>query len=181
MHVYLNPDVTIVKLAVDGGKVEMEDKDLGYRIFKLEHPLAPGAETRVTFELAVRNPGFVNDNSNTQVVANGTFFDSEAYFPHLGYSRSFELNDPNERRKRGLPPIERMPKIDNALARSDNYISGEADWVHFATTVSTSADQTAIAPGYLEKEWTENGRHYFRYSMDSPISTSSRTCRPATP
>ncbi|MBI3450495.1 MAG: hypothetical protein HY049_16485 [Acidobacteria bacterium] len=169
VHLYLNPDVVIRKLGVDGGKIETEDADLGYRIFKLDHPLAPGAETRVTFELAVRNPGFVNDNSNTLVVANGTFFDSAAYFPHLGYSRFFELNDPNERRKRGLPPIERLPKLDNVEARNDNYISNEADWVHFATTVSTSADQTAIAPGYLEKEWTENGRHYFRYSMDSPI------------
>ena len=39
----------------------------------------------------------------------------------------------------------------------------------FETTVSTSADQIAIAPGYLIKEWTEGGRRYFHYAMDAPI------------
>ena len=37
------------------------------------------------------------------------------------------------------------------------------------TTVSTAPDQIAMAPGYLEREWTENGRRYFRYVMDKPI------------
>ena len=26
-----------------------------------------------------------------------------------------------------------------------------------------------MAPGYLQKEWTQNGRHYFHYMMDQPI------------
>ena len=43
----------------------------------------------------------------------------------------------------------------------------------FETTVSTSADQIAIAPGYLKKEWTEGGRRYFHYKMDAPTSTSA--------
>jgi aminopeptidase N len=29
--------------------------------------------------------------------------------------------------------------------------------------------QVAIAPGYLEEEWEENGRRYFHYRMDAPI------------
>jgi aminopeptidase N len=41
--------------------------------------------------------------------------------------------------------------------------------VTFETTVSTSADQVALAPGYLVREWTENGRRYFHYKMDRPI------------
>jgi aminopeptidase N len=35
--------------------------------------------------------------------------------------------------------------------------------------VSTSPDQVAIAPGYLQKDWTKDGRRYFHYAMDSPI------------
>ncbi len=35
--------------------------------------------------------------------------------------------------------------------------------------VSTSADQIALAPGYLQREWTENGRRYFHYKMDRPM------------
>src|SRR5690606_32032692 len=30
-------------------------------------------------------------------------------------------------------------------------------------------DQIAIAPGYLQREWVENGRKYFHYKMDKPI------------
>ena len=31
----------------------------------------------------------------------------------------------------------------------------DADYVAFETTLSTDADQIAIAPGYLQREWTE--------------------------
>ncbi|MGH8232628.1 MAG: M1 family metallopeptidase, partial [Rhodanobacteraceae bacterium] len=54
-------------------------------------------------------------------------------------------------------------------ARANNLISCDADWVHFQATLSTSADQIAIAPGYLQKEWVENGRRYFHYVQDTPI------------
>ncbi len=45
----------------------------------------------------------------------------------------------------------------------------DADWINFEATVSTSPDQIAIAPGYLQKEWMEKGRRYFQYKMDAPI------------
>ena len=46
-----------------------------------------------------------------------------------------------------------------------NLFTGDSEWVTFKCVVSTSADQIAIAPGYLKKEWTENGRRYFEYDM----------------
>jgi ABC-2 type transport system permease protein len=55
------------------------------------------------------------------------------------------------------------------VQRGHNYIRADSDFVRFAATVSTSADQTAIAPGYLRAEWSENGRRFFRYEMDKPI------------
>ena len=51
----------------------------------------------------------------------------------------------------------------------DTYISNDSDWINFEATVSTSTDQIAIAPGYLQKEWIENDRRYFHYKMDSKI------------
>ncbi len=41
----------------------------------------------------------------------------------------------------------------------------DSDWISFKATVSTAPDQIAIAPGYLTREWTENGRRYFSYDM----------------
>ncbi|HYS78663.1 MAG TPA: M1 family aminopeptidase, partial [Candidatus Dormibacteraeota bacterium] len=169
LHLFLNPDVTVRALQPAGGVLDMADDDLGYRIYRLDPPLRPGAETQVTYDLAIENRGFVNNGSHNQIVYNGTFFDSFDFFPHVGYVKRVELDDPNERRRRDLPPVQRFPKIGDAAAHADTYLSGEADWVRFATTVSTSPDQIAIAPGYLKREWTENGRRYFRYEMDSPI------------
>jgi len=45
----------------------------------------------------------------------------------------------------------------------------DADWINFDGTVSTSPDQIAIFPGYLQKEWVQDGRRYFHYKMDAPI------------
>jgi aminopeptidase N len=36
--------------------------------------------------------------------------------------------------------------------------------------VSTQADQIAIAPGNLEREWTEGPRRFFHYRADAPIA-----------
>jgi len=169
LHLYLNPDVTLRRLDIPGGTIEMEDKEFGYRIWRLAPPLAAGAEMTVSFDLGIENPGFVNEGLRREIVYNGTFFNNDDYFPHIGYSRQGELQDPNERRRRDLPAVQRSPKIDDEAARMNNQISNEADWVHFETTVSTSPDQIALSPGYLQREWTENGRRYFHYTMDARI------------
>ncbi|GIT23132.1 MAG: hypothetical protein CM1200mP40_28140 [Gammaproteobacteria bacterium] len=39
----------------------------------------------------------------------------------------------------------------------------------YEAIVSTSHDQIAVTPGYLEREWEQNGRRYFHYKMDEPI------------
>jgi aminopeptidase N len=123
----------------------------------------------MNFDVEIVNRGFVNSGSNNRVVYNGTFIDSGEFFPHLGYIEGFELEDATKRKKYGLTAVQRFPKINDPKGRQRTYISGESDWVTFRTTVSTSPDQIAIAPGYLKREWTENGRRYFRYEMDSPI------------
>ena len=58
--------------------------DSGYAIYELETPLAPGQEIDVGFHLEIANPGFVNNNADTSVVENGTFFHSRQ-FPAFGY------------------------------------------------------------------------------------------------
>jgi aminopeptidase N len=62
-----------------------------------------------------------------------------------------------------------MADVNDAEARKNNYVTPDADWVTFEATVSTSPDQIAILPGYLQKEWTQSGRRYFQYKMDSKI------------
>ena len=169
VHVSMNPDVKVRAIEITGSRVTLDDREIGYSIRKLAAPLPPGGETELRFDLAIVNEGFRNSGENVQVVENGTFFNSFEYFPHLGYASAMELDDPNERRRRHLPPIVRMPKLEDESARRNNYVSSESDWLDFETTVSTSPDQIALAPGYLQKEWIEGGRRYFTYKMDAPI------------
>ena len=169
LHLSINPELIVRSIAAPGLRLELDDDTLGYRIYDLDAPLAPGASMELAFEVAIENPGFVNSGSNTSVVANGTFFNNFAYLPRIGYARAVELVDPNDRRRLGLAPIQRMPSIDDAAARRHHYITPESDWIDFETVVSTSADQIALAPGYLQREWTEEGRRFFHYRMDAPI------------
>ena len=89
--------------------------------------------------------------------------------PSFGYDAGNELQDRNERRKRGLGEPTRMPKLEDEAARANTYISDDADWLDFRTTVCTAPDQVALAPGYLQHEATVNGRRCFNYAMDRPM------------
>ena len=170
LHVLsLDSDVEVAQLDIPNATLDSYDEPLGYRIFTLDPPLAPGAGFELNYTFRKHLRGFTNDTGDTAIVANGSFFNSFGYMPHFGYIKDFELSDPNDRRKHDLPERPRMAKIDDAAARMNNYITSDSDWVTFAATVSTSEDQIAVAPGYLQREWNEGGRRYFRYEMDAPI------------
>ncbi len=146
-----------------------EDKDLGYTIYRLKTPLAPGASMNFDFDMEYAPKGFTNSPEGTFLAHNGTFFNS-AVLPQFGYQTGEQITDRNDRRKYDLAgEVPRMPKLGDEKARANTYISNDADWISFDTTVSTAADQIAVAPGYLQNEWTDNGRHYFHYAMDQPM------------
>jgi len=168
LHVTYSPDLTTHDVTIAGAKLKLDDPS-GYRIYTLAQPLAPGASMSMAYHTGFAARGFVNGDSNTNVVENGTFINNFSYFPHLGYSEFGELQDRNKRRKYGLGPVKRAEPQSNLAARMNNQISREADWLNLDTTVSTSSDQIALAPGYLQREWTSNGRRYFQYKTTSPI------------
>ncbi|PRP93651.1 ABC transporter permease/M1 family aminopeptidase [Enhygromyxa salina] len=170
LHVLsVDSQIEVAALEIPGATLHSHDEALGYRIYTLAKPMQPGEEFDVTYDFRKHLRGFGNQSNDSSIVANGSFFNSTSYMPHFGYSDQFEIADPNTRRDHDLPERLRMPKIDDAQARKNTYISSDSDWVTFAATVSTDPDQIAVAPGYLQKEWTEGGRRYFRYEMDAPI------------
>lgn len=152
--------------------VSLDDARHGFRVIRLAEPLAPGAELGFGFKVEVRNAGFTNSGAPDGINHNGTMFTSEQYFPKLGYVQAAEIHDRAERRKRGLGEARRMPALDDRMAQASNHwklFGLDGDLIDFETTVSTSLDQTAIAPGYLQKTWEANGRRYFHYKMDQPV------------
>lgn len=147
-------------------KLVSKDTLYNFNIYKLEQALQPGDSIQMSF--VVKNKPNTFFKNNSPVLYNGTFINNDI-FPSLGYSASSELTDDDVRKKYGLKPKDRMAKPTDSIARKNTYISSDADWLTFETTVSTSGDQTAIAPGYLKKKWQKNGRNYFHYKMDKKM------------
>ena len=164
-----HPRVHSLALGAPGqATLALNDTTYGFRIYRLARPLAPGDSLALSMDLFYQERGFPNSGSNTDLVYNGTFI-SNGYLPGLGYREQVELSGDQDRKNYGLKPKPRMAKVNDLKARQNTYISNDADWIRFQTTVSTEADQTAVAPGYLKKEWVKDGRRYFTYVMDRPM------------
>jgi ABC-2 type transport system permease protein len=144
----------------------LEDTISNFDIYKFTTPILPGDSIQLEVTLKSKNNTLFSRNS--QVVQNGTFINS-GIFPTLGYSSAGELTDNKTRENYGLPPNDLRPHPLDSTALGNTYISKDSDWIDFEATVSTSKDQIAIAPGYLQKEWIENDRKYYHYKMDSKI------------
>jgi ABC-type transport system involved in multi-copper enzyme maturation permease subunit len=157
-----------IKLNIPNSKLTSNKNNSEFRIYKLTKPLKPNDSIHITMDLRSISKGFENEVSFTQLTQNGTFFNNMDILPSFGYNPQFEISDKNKREKLKLPKRNRMPKLDdyNLKARMNNYLGSDADWVEVNTTISTSSDQTAIAPGSLVKSWESKGRNYFNYKLD---------------
>lgn len=156
-------------IELERGQLKEDLKDLNYQVYSIDPPLEPGQSLQMKYTVKYEAKGFENNVTRTDIVQNGTFFNN-SICPQIGYQTQRELQDRDERKKRGLGEPELMPPLDpqNLKARSMNYISSSSDWVNVETIISTSPDQIAVAPGSLIRTWEENGRKYFHYKVDHP-------------
>lgn len=168
VHVATADDKQLVAVDLGGQTLSMHDADLGYRIYRLATPLQPGEERRIHFRLVQQPHGITADQAPSNIVDNGSFFNSRV-LPSFGYNEGVEISDRNERRKRDLGEPRRMHKLEDEAARANNYVTNDADWLDFRSTICTAPDQVALAPGYLQHETTANGRRCFSYAMDRPM------------
>jgi ABC-2 type transport system permease protein len=145
-------------------KNKLSDKVHFYEIYTLDQPLQPGESIRMDFRASANTKGFKDGGERPELAYNGTFFDRD-YFPTLGYSRGLEIDQPVRRREEKLGQYEEMAPRGDPYYSNIDLFTADSDWVTFDCVVSTSPDQIAIAPGYLKKEWSENGRRYFEYDM----------------
>ncbi|MEP6940189.1 MAG: M1 family aminopeptidase [Rudaea sp.] len=170
----LDRDIVVRRLDFAAHSAARIDRANSFTIYKLEQPMAPGAQMDFDFELEIAERGFSATGVDSAIAYNGTFLNNIGVLPQFGYQQGRQLSDRNDRRKYGLPDIPRMAPIDDMAARANTYISSDADWIDFETTISTSPDQIALSPGYLEKEWTadvpgQGMRRFFHYKTDTKI------------
>lgn len=166
---FSDSDVEIKKLDFGIPAKQLTNYEGNFYIYSLSRPLQPGDSSKVTFDLYYPTKGFKQGRDYIGVFQNGTFINNNT-LPSFGYSESVELTENDDRKKYGLPKRQySMRLLSDSVGVRNNYLSQDADWINYECVISTSADQIAISPGYLQKEWKENGRNYFHYKMDAPI------------
>ena len=157
-----------INITIPNAKLDYEDKDFYYLIYKLTKPLQVGETIEIEIQSDFITKGFQNGRGYTKVINNGTFVNNFDVLPFMGYNTGLELSDKTTRAKYDLPEKERMPELSqDSTKRMGNYLTDASDYITIETVISTADDQTAIAPGSLDKKWTKDGRNYFNYKLDN--------------
>jgi ABC-2 type transport system permease protein len=160
----------IEKLAIDSQapKMILEDKVNRFYIYQMPSTMQPGDTMKLEITMDARYEGFPNSGVGREIVYNGTFFDL-SIFPSFGYPGD-PMSSDKDRKKYGLPKKEwTAPPQTDPFGLSNLLFNNDADYVTFEAVVSTALDQIAVAPGYIQKEWEENGRKYYQYKMDGEM------------
>ena len=118
---------------------ELVEQRSSYRRFRLNRPLISGETLRIEYTARWDAQPLPEPASRIPLLANGTFLLSTDLVPTLAHSYS--------------PTATFTP--DAAVI--------------FGTRVSTALDQTAVAPGALERAWREEDRAYFEYQTAAEI------------
>jgi ABC-2 type transport system permease protein len=164
------PGTTVVSQAFEGASIAISDEESFIYSFSMTEPMQAGESRAFDFTVERSNPGFRNSRNVTSVNYNGTFFNNSESMPGIGVNQAMFLGDRQDRRREGLEPLPRAYELEDESRYNESaFFGAAAHYVSFRTIVSTSADQIAIAPGYLERDWVEGERHYFEYVMDRPI------------
>ncbi|MCC6860112.1 MAG: ABC transporter permease [Bryobacterales bacterium] len=153
-------------IEVERGTLKRDDRRVYYRIYTLSPPLEPGGRLTLRYTVRSEARGFANELPETGVAGNGTFL-SNRVAPRLGYLPELELTG-HDRRAHGLPEREALPPPQRACGPPCADNGRNSGWVEAEAILCTAPDQTAVAPGRLLREWTENGRRCFHYRLDRP-------------
>ena len=142
------------------------DKELSHYIYALEQALRPGDSLQLNFVVHYKRRGFRHSGTNALVVENGTYFTNFDLLPNIGYQRYREIKDAVVRKKHTLSARPAIPSLYDREARKKPF---STDQTSFEAILGTAKDEVAVAPGSLQKTWTEGNRRYFHYKTDAPI------------
>jgi ABC-2 type transport system permease protein len=168
LHVRLARDTKALQMTVNGASRARTFDRFNYRIFTFDRPLQPGERTALSFETVMQQRGFKNSGNTTRLVDNGTFVNNFEFGPMIGMDRNGALQDRAKRRKYGLPPQLRPPKLEDPKGLTRNYLPN-GDWVLADISVTTDASQTPVAPGYISSDTTRDGRRTIRFKTGAPV------------
>ena len=169
LHLRFDRDLEVGAIDVPGAHLQSNDTVFNYRIYAFDKPMQPGESRTLQFITTREQRGFKNSGNFTDLMDNGSFIHDGVLTPQIGMDRSGALQDRTKRRKYGLVPELRMPKLGQPGADAVNYLRHDSDWITSDITLTTDADQTPIAPGYRQSEVVRGGRRTVHFMADSPV------------
>lgn len=120
-----------------------------FSVYGFDKPINPEDTINLHFTLKSGPAGLLD--SRNPVQPNGTYFTSEL-FPFLGIRENLVFNSGQKAEVR------------------NHYRAEDADLIHLTINVSTSANQTALAPGILSKFTKANGRNNFTFTSPEKVT-----------
>jgi len=156
-------------VVIPGGKLGETNTKYNLAWFEFVEPMSPGEERVGKLSVVRAHQGFKDRGEDNTLVKNGTFINNFELFPYFGFNEGYQISDQHERRKRDLEPLQRAYKLEDTSRYTESFFGRGVEFIEFSATVSTSDDQFAIVPGYLQKEWQQDGRNYYRYEMNAPM------------
>ncbi|MCB0532811.1 MAG: hypothetical protein KDD14_11495 [Saprospiraceae bacterium] len=132
-----------------GTRMLAQDSLFKFAVYQISSPLAPGDSLNFGFYIINKPNTWLTRNSN--VLENGTQIKNDI-FPRLGYFAETEKAVPGD-----------------PAAHQNHYQSIDADVIDLEAVVHTDPNQTVVAPGYLKKMWTADGRRHFHFKTDQPV------------
>ncbi len=171
------PRIATMRLIEPGIPAKLADEapNMSWHHYVLSEPLAPSASTTLRFDLEYGAHGFRNDGADPIVLDNGSFLNAgltadTSLVPSFGYSEDGEISSDSDRRKFGLPPRPRRHDLDDKAYHNKNALSRDADWISYRAQFCTAGDQLPVTSGYVERDWTENGRRCIAYRMNATMA-----------
>ena len=146
-----------------------KDTVLRHNIYRLNHPILPRDSVQCHITGILQYTGFTDDDPQKELTFNGSFL-SNNIIPFFGFDDRRELKSNKYRVENRITKlVSRLPDTTDKTASQQLFTSTQAKRISYIFTIGTSADQTIVAPGKLEKEWQSNNRHYYRFVNDIPI------------
>lgn len=158
----LPTQVTESKLFVGRGRLVESDPKFHVYQYRFPQALQPGEGVMVLFQAQVQQSSFKPLNPENYITPQASYVEFEQLLPQVGLVAGQTITDPSLREKYQLPIRREALPAHEAETIKDTRIT-------FDILASTITGQTVVAPGFLEREWHDQGRRYFAFKSNRPV------------
>ncbi|MDO6427234.1 M1 family aminopeptidase [Thalassotalea sp. 1_MG-2023] len=137
-------------------------------IYAFSQPIQPGQSVTLSFVADYQQNGYLGVPGDNVINSDYSYIRFLRYLPFLGYVKHYQLTNNGLREKFALPKLSHQ-SIEQDLEKYQGDMSALYDWATLDTTIVTSEDHIAFAPGKLVKQWQEGNRKIYQYRTQGKV------------